>query len=179
MPPLGTLEARVTSGGLSTAPWTLQGTLRTLENKTLRFPGHWEQIQAFRDLGLFGVDPVEVDGQPVVPRHLFHVLFEPQVTGRPFQDVAAIRVRVQGMKDNETHEAVVDLVDRYDETTGFTAMERVTGWHAAIVAQMIVSGEIPPGAHPVESVSGRRVVEDAAKRGLRVAESVRSIPQAR
>ncbi len=67
---------------------------------------------------------------------------------------------------------VVDMVDRYDDATNFTAMERVTGWHAALVAQMIASGEIPPGAHPIESVSGRRVVEEAARRGLHVVESM-------
>jgi len=52
-PPLGTLEAFVTSGGLSTAPWTLAGKLDRLENRTLRYPGHWAQFRAFGLLGLF------------------------------------------------------------------------------------------------------------------------------
>ena len=38
--PLGRLEAAVTSGGLSTAPWTFADKLQRLENKTLRYPGH-------------------------------------------------------------------------------------------------------------------------------------------
>ncbi len=46
--------------------------------------------------------------------------------------------------------AQVDLVDRFDEATGFTAMERTTGWHAAIVAAMLARGEIAPGATPLE-----------------------------
>ncbi len=159
------MEARVTTGGLSTAPWSLEGTLRTLENKTVRYPGHWDQIQAFRDLGLLDVEPIEVDGQPVIPRHLFHALFEPQVTGGPIEDLALIRVRVVGAGGEG---ALVDLLDAFDGATGFTAMERVTGWHASIVAQMILAGEVEAGAHPVDAVPAGRVVEEAARRGLEV-----------
>ena len=47
-------------------------------------------------------------------------------------------------------EARVQLVDYYDEATGFSAMERLTGWHAAIVLQLAARGELPPGVIPVE-----------------------------
>ena len=36
---IGQLEASVTSGGLSTMPWTFQNKLKVLENKTLRYLG--------------------------------------------------------------------------------------------------------------------------------------------
>ena len=45
--------------------------------------------------------------------------------------------RIKGIKDGRHAVAQVDLVDLYDEATGFTAMERTTGWHAAIVAAMV------------------------------------------
>ena len=61
--PLGRLEAFVTSGGLSTSPWTFEGRLKRLENKTLRYPGHVAQFKAFSDLGLLGLDPIDV-GRP-------------------------------------------------------------------------------------------------------------------
>ena len=57
--PIGTLEAFVTSGGLSTAPWTWKGTLERLENKTLRYPGHCARFMAYRDLGLLGQTPID------------------------------------------------------------------------------------------------------------------------
>jgi lysine 6-dehydrogenase len=176
IPPLGTLEALVTAGGLSTAPWTFEGTLRTLENKTLRHPGHWDRIRAFHDLGLLDLKPINVDGAEVVPRHVFHALFEPRVARGRLEDVAVIRVRVAGAKTGEPTEVLVDLVDRYDPTTGFTAMERVTGWHASIIAQAIASGEVPPGARPVESaLPAERVVEEARRRGLAITETVRPL----
>jgi lysine 6-dehydrogenase len=169
MPDLGLLEARVTTGGLSTAPWTFHGILQTLENKTLRYPGHWDQIEAFRDLGLLDENPIDVDGSEVIPRQVFHTLFEPQVLEDEIRDVAVIRVRVVGMREGDPAEIIVDLVDRYDEMTGFTAMERVTGWHTSIMAQLIAAGEIPAGAYSVESaVLPERVVEDARKRGLSI-----------
>ncbi len=169
IPELGTLEARVTTGGLSTAPWGLQGILRTLENKTLRYAGHWDQIVTFRDLGLLSESPIEVDGHEVIPRHVFHALFEPQVAKGSIHDIAIIHVRVLGTRDGAPAEVVVSLVDRYDSETGFTAMERVTGWHASIMAQLIATGEVRPGAHSVESaIRPERVVEEARRRGLSI-----------
>jgi lysine 6-dehydrogenase len=169
VPELGKLEARVTTGGLSTAPWTFEGVLQTLENKTLRYPGHWDQIVAFRDLGLLDENPIEVEGSEVIPRHVFHTLFEPQVVMERIRDVAVIHVQVAGRRDGAPANVQVDLVDRFDETTGFTAMERVTGWHTSIVAQLIAAGEIPAGAHSVESaIPPERIVEEARRRGLSI-----------
>jgi len=48
-------------------------------------------------------------------------------------------------------------------------MERLTGWHAAIMTEMIAKGEIPPGVHPLErAVSQLRVLEEIEARGLEV-----------
>ncbi len=175
-PPLGTLEAVVTPGGLSTAPWSFQGKLKTLQNKTLRYPGHWTQMQAYNDLGLFSLTPVKVDGKSVIPRHVFHALFEPKVTPETIRDVCVERVRALGMKDRQTAEAVVELIDYADERTRFTSMERLTGWHAAIAAEMLARGVIPPGAHSVElGIPAKLFVEEARKRGLNITERVQVV----
>jgi len=167
--PLGRLEALVTSGGLSTMPWTYEGKLRTLENKTLRYPGHWAQVRAFADLGLFSEKPVAIRSKKVVPRDVFKALFVPRATSDDPRDVAVTRVVCKGERGGRRAEAVVELLDHYNEATEFRAMERVTGWHASIVAAMIARGEIPPGAHPVEKgVPPKRFVEEARARGLAI-----------
>ncbi len=172
-PPIGQLEAVVTPGGLSTAPWSFQGKLKTLQNKTLRYPGHWTQMQAYYDLGLFSLKPVEVDGNAVIPRHVFHALFEPLVTPSEIRDVCVERVRALGMKDRQTAEAIVEIVDYADEKTGFTSMERLTGWHAAIAAEMLARGVIPPGTHSVElGIPAKAFVAEARRRGLNITERV-------
>jgi lysine 6-dehydrogenase len=168
-PPLGKLEALITGGGVSTLPWTYAGKLKTLQNKTIRYPGHWAQLRAFYDLGLWGLEPIRVGETEVVPRDVFHALFEPLVTFPEDRDVCAIRVRATGRKDGRPAEALVEMIDFYDEATGFTAMERTTGWDAAIVAAMMARGQTPRGAVPVElAVPPDLFVEELAKRGIEV-----------
>jgi len=167
--PVGRLEAFTTGGGVSTMPWTFEGRLKTLQNKTVRYPGHFAQLQAFFDLGLWRTDPVQVGAQQVVPRDLFHALFEPMVTFPEDKDVVVIRIQATGRKDDRSAEAILDLIDFYDEATGFTAMERTTGWDAAIVAGMMARGQTPKGAVSVElAVPPDLFVRELAKRGIEV-----------
>jgi len=169
---LGKLEARVTTGGLSTMPWTYEGKLQVLENKTLRYPGHWERIKAFSDLGLFSDKAVRVNGRNVVPRNVFHTLFEPQIFNPNAQDIAVIHVVAKGYKGGRPATVVVELMDYYDKSTGFLAMERITGGHAAIVAALIAQGTIPSGAHPVENaIPPDEYVREVRNRGIIVKES--------
>lgn len=171
--PIGTLEAFVAGGGTSTMPWTFEGRLRTLQNLTLRHPGHYAQLRAFWDLGLWGLDPIGVDGQEVVPRQVFHTLFEPKVTYPDDKDLVIVRVKAQGMKDGCAAEALVELIDYFDEETGFTAMERATGWSAAIVAQMAVRGQTPRGSGGVENlVPAQLFVDELRRRGFSVREEI-------
>ena len=172
--PVGALEAFVTSGGLSTAPWTWQGTLDRLENKTLRYPGHCARFSAYRDLGLLGQTPIEVDGSAVVPRQVFHALLEPRIGAGAdaVRDVCVMRVKATGEKGGRRAEAVVELVDRYDEATGFTAMQRLTGWHAAICLGLAVRGRLAAGVIPVERVPGALVVAEGRARGWDIRERV-------
>lgn len=167
--PIGALEAFVTGGGLDTMPWTFEGRLRTLQNKTLRYPGHFAQLRAFYDLGLWDLTPIPVGDVEVVPRDVFHALFEPQVTFPGDEDVVIVRIKALGKKEGRDAEAIVELIDTFDEATGFTAMERGTGWSAAIVAQMMVRGQIPRGAGGVEKmVPAQPFVDELRRRGFDV-----------
>lgn len=172
--PFGTLEAFTTGGGTDSMPWTYEGKLQTLVNKTLRYPGHYAQLRAYYDLGLWGKDPMRVKDTEVVPRDVFHALFEPKVTDPTARDAILVRVKATGLKDGRPAEALVEVIDYYDEETQFTAMERGTGWSAAIVAEMMARGETPRGAGGVEvMVPTRPYVEALAARGIRVTEFVK------
>jgi len=171
--PIGTLEACVTAGGLDTMPWTFEGRLRTLQNKTLRYPGHFAQLRAFYDLGLWDLTPIRVGGLEVVPRDVFHELYEPRVTFPDDKDMIVVRVKAVGRKNGRAAEAVVEVLDTFDDETGFTAMERGTGWSAAIVAAMMAAGETPRGAGGVETfVPAGPFVERLRQRGIHVSEQV-------
>ncbi len=164
-PPLGRLEAAVTSGGLSTAPWTFAGKLRRLENKTLRYSGHWQQFRAYRQLGLFEREPITVNGQPVVPRDFYHALLEPKISLGAVRDICVIRVLCNGKTGGRKASCTLELIETYDERTGFTAMEKLTGWHASMVAILSARGEIARGAVPVErAIAGKTLAREAEKR---------------
>ncbi len=165
-PPFGLLEADVTSGGTSTAPWTFLGRVKRFENKVMRFPGHYEWLRAFKTLGLFREDPIEVDGQQIIPRHVYHTLLEPQITDPNVRDVGIMRAVGRGRKDGHPAEVTIDLLDHYDPTTGFTAMERLTGWHASIVMHLQASGTLTPGAHPVETLPAETILKAFSERGI-------------
>jgi lysine 6-dehydrogenase len=168
-PPIGRLEAFTTGGGTSTAPWTFEGKLKTYQNKTVRYPGHFAQLRAWWDLGLFDLKPLLIDNQKVIPRKVFHALLEPKVVIPEDKDLVVIRVECLGQKDGADAEVILNLIDYYDESTGFTAMERTTGWDASIVAIMMAQGKIQKGAIPVElAVSGDYFVKELAKRGIKV-----------
>jgi lysine 6-dehydrogenase len=177
---LGTLEAFVAGGGTSTMPWTFEGKLRTLQNLTLRYPGHYQQLRAFWDLGLWDLKPVKLGENEVVPRQVFHALYEPKVTFprdlEEGKDIVLVRVKALGRQEGRPAQALVELVDRFDEQTGFTAMERTTGWDAAIVAEMMARGQTPRGAGGVESmVPAGLFMEELRRRGFNIKESVENL----
>jgi lysine 6-dehydrogenase len=171
--PIGKLEAFVTGGGTDSMPWTYEGKLRVLQNKTLRHPGHFAQLRAFFDLGLWSLDAIDVKGQRVVPRDVFEALFEPKVTHPEDRDLIVLRVKAVGEKDGRPASSVVELIDAYDESTGFTAMERTTGWSAAIVTEMAARDETRRGCAGVEvQVPAAAYVAELRRRGFSVREAI-------
>jgi lysine 6-dehydrogenase len=174
--PLGKLEAFTTAGGLTTAARSFAGRLRTLQNKTVRYPGHFAQLKTIQRLGLLELKPVQVDGQSVIPRHVLHALWDPQIRAEgDTRDVILIRILAKGTKGGRPAEVLVDLIHLYDEATGFSAMEQGTGWHAAILTEAIAFGQVSRGVVPVEdAMAGAAFVEQARRRGFAIEVNVRS-----
>ncbi|TFG25394.1 MAG: hypothetical protein EU532_11720 [Promethearchaeota archaeon] len=173
-PPIGRLEAFTTGGGTSTAPWTFEGKLISYQNKTVRYPGHFAQLRAWYDLGLFDLNPLLIDNQQIIPRNVFHALLEPKVVIPGDKDLVIIKVKCLGEKDGKEAEVVLDLIDYYDDNTGFTAMERTTGWDASIVAIMMAQGKIQKGAIPVElAIPGDLFVKELKKRGIKISVKIK------
>lgn len=168
---LGPLEAFVTSGGTSTVPHSLHGRVNAYENKTLRYPGHLDAFRAFKELGLFDETPVDLDAARVSPRALFHRLLAPRIGAAVVEDVCVMRAIGRGKRDGKSLELTLDLVDQYDPVTGFSAMERLTGWHAAIMVGFVADGTVPSGVHPVErAVGAGRFLEEVRRRRFRIEE---------
>ncbi len=170
--PVGMLEAFHTGGGVSTMPWTYAGRVRTMEYKTLRYPGHAAIMRPIRELGLLDLKPVMVKGTKVVPRDAFIATVSPKLTKPDEPDLVALRVEVTARGGRRV---VWQLLDYYDETAGISAMMRTTGYSLAITGVMQVDGRIgSAGAHtPDEVVPFRAYVDELERRGV----EIREVPQ--
>jgi len=167
--PVGRLEAFLTAGGASRMPYQYRGRIRSMSYKTLRYPGHAYLVKAMRDLGLYDDDPVRVDGWMVSPRDVFIATVGRKLATETGADLVALRVVVEGMKGGERRTITYELLDRYDEALGVTAMMRTTGYSLAAVAILQVQGVVPPGAHtPYESVPVDAYVRALGERGIRI-----------
>lgn len=139
-------EAFITDG-LSTLPETLKK-VKNMEEKTIRWKGHAEDIALLIDLGLFSERPINLgrSRSRVAPRALLSNLLEKKLAmHQGDKDMTLLRVDVSGRKrkgDKTTRTHEYEMVDRYDSTTQTTSMARTTAYPCSIVAQMILEGKI-------------------------------------
>lgn len=171
--PLGTLEAASTSGGTSTAPYTLQGKVREYDYKTLRYPGHWAAMRALRDLGFFDEKPLTLHGAHITPREIAAQIIPPHIDFPEEKDLVVVSAYGAGIKNGAPYSTRVEFVEYHDDTTGFTAMERCTGFAASIIAIGTATGVVPRGIVPYEqSMSGHQFVAEWLKRGFTLRETI-------
>jgi lysine 6-dehydrogenase len=165
------LEAFHTAGGLSTMAFRYEGKIPTMEYKTLRYPGHAELMANIRELGLLDNEPVQVKGVEVVPRDVFIAKVQPKLTKPHGHDLVALRVIVKGTKSGKAASKTFELVDRYDEKHGISAMMRTTGYSLSITGMMQARREVPPGVHtPDEAIPAKKYIAELAKRGVAIRE---------
>lgn len=171
--PVGTLEAFHTAGGISTMPFAYEGKLDSIEYKTLRYPGHVAVMKPIRDLGLISNTPITVKGQTVVPRDVFIAAVHPLLHKPQGRDLVALKVTARGLQAGKDADVTFELVDRYDERHGISAMMRTTGYSLSITAQMQADGRVTAkGVHtPDEAMPFRAYVDELAARGVMIHES--------
>jgi lysine 6-dehydrogenase len=168
-PPVGTLEAFHTGGGISTLPWAYEGRVRTMEYKTLRYPGHLAVMRPIRELGLLDLTPITVKGKDVVPRDAFIATVSPKLSKPQARDLVALRVDVLG---GNGRRASWELLDYYDEARGISAMMRTTGYSLSITGLMQADGRITERGvrTPDEAVPFGRYVDELKRRGVEIRE---------
>lgn len=173
--PFGRMEAFQTSGGTSTLPETFMGRVRELDYKTIRYPGHCERFKLLVDLGLCGSDAVEIEGGRVAPRKVLGEMLSRRLpAGEP--DVVLVRLELAGRLDSGNEASTrlrYDIIDRFDERAGLSAMQRTTAFPASVIAQMMARGETTAkGALPQERcIPADAFVAQLAARDINISES--------
>lgn len=166
----GALEAFYAAGGLPTLARALQGRLDRLDVKTLRYPGHAARWRFLLDLGLADRQSLDVRThltyRDVLVRRLRQRL------GGAYKDAVLVRVEAEGEVDGEARRLVYELVDRFDEATGLSAMQRCTAFPAAAVAVLLASRQVPGGgvAPPEQIVPFDPFFDALAARGITISE---------
>lgn len=180
------LEAFQTSGGTSTLPDTFLGKIRELDYKTIRYAGHCEKFKTMIDLGLCSSDEI-VLSEPgaaatgVRPRRLFGELLQKHLPADG-PDYVLVRLDFVGtvlkaetrpvgsvpLNRNGLYRLRYDIVDKFDEKTGLSAMMRTTAFPASIIAQMMASGAVlSRGATPQEmAIDPEKFVAEISRRNI-------------
>ncbi len=174
LPGVGTLEAFNTDG-LRTLCDTLA--VPDMRERTLRYPGHAEQMRILRASGFFSTAPISVGDVEVTPMDVTAELLFPHWTYEEGEaDLTVMRVEAEGMMGDVDMRVRWDLLDHRDATAGHSSMARTTAFPATAMARMILDGTLSqPGVHPPEALAG----EDAAVQRLLAELEVRGIAYVR
>ncbi len=130
----------------------------TLEEWTLRWPGHLEKMKVLRELGFFREENLDFTLKVIAP----------PVMSFESPDFSIMLVEGEGVENGERKRMSYLLYD--EEKDGFTSMSRVTGFTAAIIARIVVEGSCIYGVIPPEILGMRidtfsRIIEEIRDRG--------------
>lgn len=174
---LPTLEAFHTSGGTSTMPETFAGKVGECFEKTLRYKDHVKLIRGLYDLGFFSSEKRKINGTEISPRAVTTSLFLEKFAGKD-PDLTVMRIEAHEpekkslfRRSSEPRRVLsFELVDRFDPKTQMTSMMRTTAWPAAIVVQMMASGEISKRGAILQEldVPAREFLDAMAARGIEI-----------
>lgn len=139
--PFGMLEAFNTSGGASTLPRTFRGKIRTLDYKTIRYPGHAAAMRPLFQLGLASEEDIDLPAGRVKPRDVFAALLS-RTLPEGTDDVTLVRCYARGLKNGQPTTVKAELVAYADHETNLTAMMRTTSFPVGVAAEMLALGRV-------------------------------------
>jgi lysine 6-dehydrogenase len=149
---IGTLEAFNTDG-LRSLLFTMKH-IPSMKEKTLRYPGHIQLIQALKAAGFLDKQPVILNEIPVVPFDFTsRVLFQAWKLGAEDPEFTVMRVVLKGTEKGVRKEIIYELYDEFDPGEKISSMARTTGFTATGTAEMILNHKFTDkGVFPPELV---------------------------
>ncbi len=138
--PVGKCECFYTDG-LSTLIQTIRG-VGEMDEKTIRWPGHVDQIKTLVECGLLETSPIRFNKMLVEPREFVGKVLNDKLALRNERDLTLLRVDVAGLKDGRRIHRRFEMIDHYDSERKMTSMARTTAFPCAIAAQLLGSGQV-------------------------------------
>jgi len=137
--------------------------------RTLRYPGHRELVEALGDSGFFNREAIDVAGKKVVPFELSsQLLFASWHQGPKDYDVTAMRLEAEGLLDGKQVRLTYDIADHFDREQGISSMARTTAYPCTSVARMLAKGTyVRPGISPPEYLGRDEALFDGIMASLK------------
>jgi len=115
--------------------------LQYFAEKTVRWPGHYSGIRTLIESGLLSQDPVETKWGRIAPREFLLGILNPKLTPLPEdKDACVMYNTLTGEKAGR--EARVEYHMWDEAQNGFTGMQRVTAFPAAIGGKLVAGKKI-------------------------------------
>jgi lysine 6-dehydrogenase len=170
------LECAITPG-MPSFLYTMPG-LKSFAEKTIRWPGHWQAIDALKECGLLDLQPAEFHGLKIRPREFFLSLVEPRLLPLSGdEDLCVMWNTAWGSGAR----ADFYMWTGSNKANGISAMSRATGFSAAIAARMLARGDVEEKGivAPEEGIRGQlyqKFLKELEKRGIGVLERITPLP---
>lgn len=176
---VGTLEAFYTDGLRSLL--TNMVHIPNMKEKTLRYPGHIQLVQALKTAGFFEKEPIMIHNTPVKPIDFTSsVLIRDWQLGPEEPEFTVMRIEIKGVQDGVEKTIKYELYDEYDEKEKLSSMARTTGFTATANAELVLQGKFSGnGVFPLELVGMdgdcfRFVMDYLAERNIHYRKSERT-----
>ena len=174
VPGLGKLESFY-SDGLRTLLRTVSD-VESMDERTLRYPGHVDKIRVLRDCGMFNKEPLFIEGCRICPRDVTAEILSRALSGENKKDLTILVVSVSGTENGRRVTLKGRLLDHYDERTQFSSMARSTAFTNAAVCNLLLTGQlkekgiIPPETIGMNARYFRKIVDYLEVQGICIEE---------
>jgi saccharopine dehydrogenase-like NADP-dependent oxidoreductase len=133
---VGELESFITDG-LRSLLFTMN--IPNMEEKTLRYKGHRELMEIFRETGLFSTEEITVNGNAVRPLDVTATKLLPHwFLEENESEFTVMEIKIEGIENKEKVRYTYFLLDYFDPKTGLSSMARTTGFTCASAARMVL-----------------------------------------
>ncbi|MHA1482608.1 MAG: saccharopine dehydrogenase C-terminal domain-containing protein [Candidatus Heimdallarchaeaceae archaeon] len=178
-PEVGTLVT-INTDGLRTLIKTMD--IPFMKEKTLRYPEHIEKMKMLRDAGFLNTEEIDVKGKKIKPiEFTSRLLVDHWMFEEGDEDFTAMKIIIEGMKDNKKLRYTFDMLDKYDKEKRILSIARTTGYTCSAVARVILEGKfkesgiIPPELLGKHSEVYHQVIEYLLKRNVKIKETIEEL----
>ena len=169
VPGLGRLECFYTDG-LRTLLRTFRS-VRDMEEKTVRYPGHARLFKTIIDAGFFSGKTIPFRGGSMTPKEFALEFLKAFLSQGDERDLSVLIVELKNRRRTKKYLCV----DRYDPKERITSMARMTAFSGSVIVQGIKQypgrGVIPPEYLGRDEDFSAFVKKELRKRGIVIKES--------